>query len=304
MSPKKVAVLLATYNGSAHLRVQLNTLLAQTHKNIHIFIRDDGSEDQTMEIIDEYSRNYKNITLIISNTDRGGSACANFIEMIRGMAVGDFDYFSLSDQDDIWTPDKITRALGFLDAGYDCYASNLIAFTDDGKRVWIVDKAQDQTGLDYMFQGASAGCTYVFSARVFEMIKNTFYGRPVGSYKHLSHDWLIYAISRSAGFKWFIDPISKIFYRQHSNNVYGDAGFFNGYLKKLAMINSGWYLKNINDISQFLVGKESEKKYLDLVKNKNIFKRMKIINDWTRLRRKKLESLFVVLVVVLGLMRD
>ena len=60
MDDKKVAVLLSTYNGEKYLREQLDSIENQTYKNIQIVIRDDGSHDNTVEIINEYSKKYGN----------------------------------------------------------------------------------------------------------------------------------------------------------------------------------------------------------------------------------------------------
>ena len=54
----KVNILLSTYNGEKYLREQLNSLLQQTYQNIVIYVRDDGSEDDTMRILKEYQRRY------------------------------------------------------------------------------------------------------------------------------------------------------------------------------------------------------------------------------------------------------
>lgn len=53
---KKVAVLLATYNGEKFLEEQINSLINQTYTNFDIIIRDDGSRDQTLKIIEKYEK--------------------------------------------------------------------------------------------------------------------------------------------------------------------------------------------------------------------------------------------------------
>ena len=53
---KRVNILLAVWNGEKYLRQQLDSLLCQTYKNVHITVRDDGSEDESLEILREYQR--------------------------------------------------------------------------------------------------------------------------------------------------------------------------------------------------------------------------------------------------------
>ena len=74
-----VAIMLATYNGDRYLREQLDSILAQTYTDWTLFIRDDGSTDDTVTIIDEYARKYRNKILKICDDGlSGGSSKANF----------------------------------------------------------------------------------------------------------------------------------------------------------------------------------------------------------------------------------
>ena len=111
MIQKKVMVLLATYNGAPYLRGQLDSILNQSYKNIEIMVRDDGSTDGTRNILEEY---------------RG----KQLIEVVYGGNIGpiksffwlaenakEADYYSFADQDDIWLPDKISRAVEHLEKG-------------------------------------------------------------------------------------------------------------------------------------------------------------------------------------------
>ena len=61
MENSKVAVLLSTYNGEKYLKEQLDSLINQSYSNIDIYIRDDGSTDNTVKIIKGYQKNNTNI---------------------------------------------------------------------------------------------------------------------------------------------------------------------------------------------------------------------------------------------------
>ena len=63
----KVNILLSTYNGEAFLKQQLDSLQAQNYKNIEIYIRDDGSTDNTIEIIKSYEERYENFRILFGN---------------------------------------------------------------------------------------------------------------------------------------------------------------------------------------------------------------------------------------------
>ena len=65
MEEKKVAVIMSTYNGEEFVREQIESILNQTYKNFEIIVRDDGSKDQTCNIIKEYQKKHSNIKFMI-----------------------------------------------------------------------------------------------------------------------------------------------------------------------------------------------------------------------------------------------
>ena len=106
----KVVILLSTYNGEKYLKEQLDSLLNQTYKNIDIYIRDDGSKDETVNIIKKYQNEYDNIHL---EEGKNLGFIKSFFELLKN---GDenVDIYSYCDQDDIWEEDKIERAVKFI----------------------------------------------------------------------------------------------------------------------------------------------------------------------------------------------
>ncbi len=105
----RTAIIMSSYNGMAHIKEQIESLLAQTKQDITIFIRDDGSKDGTFEMLkNEYGSNANLRIFSGENLGFGNS----FSTAIR-YALADeacFDYFAFCDQDDYWLPDKIDRA--------------------------------------------------------------------------------------------------------------------------------------------------------------------------------------------------
>lgn len=108
---KSIGVVLCTYNGGQYLRQQLDSILAQTRAPNQILILDDCSKDHTVEIIKEYARRDERIRLIQNETNLGYSR--NFE---KGIALCETDFISLSDQDDIWLPEKLERLAAELEA--------------------------------------------------------------------------------------------------------------------------------------------------------------------------------------------
>lgn len=106
MKKEKVAVLVSTYNGENYIAEQLDSIINQTYKNIDIYVRDDGSKDNTRKILEKYAKE-KKIIYIKSNKNLGYPEA--FYELMRKAKKS--DYYAFSDQDDIWYEDKIERGV-------------------------------------------------------------------------------------------------------------------------------------------------------------------------------------------------
>ncbi len=111
MTEPKVNIVLATYNGEKFIEQQLDSIIAQTYENIDIYIRDDGSSDHTVDIVEQYiAKNKSSKKIILLNNHGENLRCPkSFYEIIRRCEPA--DYYSLCDQDDIWYPEKIQRAV-------------------------------------------------------------------------------------------------------------------------------------------------------------------------------------------------
>ena len=106
---KKVAIILATYNGERYLSEQLESLRKQTYKNIKVYIHDDGSSDKTLDIIKEYVE-HKRGTIefeLFSKKSLRYPMC--FINTL--LEIPKADYYAFCDQDDVWNEDKIEKAV-------------------------------------------------------------------------------------------------------------------------------------------------------------------------------------------------
>lgn len=99
-----VVVLMSTYNGEAHLEDQIKSILDQEGVNVRLIIRDDGSKDNTVSIARKYTDE------IIEGENLGYRY--SFLELIKN--APEADYYALSDQDDIWLPDKLITAVKSL----------------------------------------------------------------------------------------------------------------------------------------------------------------------------------------------
>ena len=106
MQESLISVALCTYNGEKFLREQIDSILAQTYKNLEIVIVDDCSTDKTTNIINAYAEKDKRIKLFQNASNLGFNK--NF-ERALGLTSG--EYIAISDQDDIWLPQKLQSLL-------------------------------------------------------------------------------------------------------------------------------------------------------------------------------------------------
>lgn len=106
---KKVAILLSAYNGAKYIREQVESILNQTYKEITLYVRDDCSTDETLSILKEY----EGCGVIVMEGKENLGYPEGFYELLRN--VTDADYYGFSDQDDVWMPDKISRAVEKLE---------------------------------------------------------------------------------------------------------------------------------------------------------------------------------------------
>ncbi len=103
-----VAIMLAAYNGEKFIAEQIDSILRQSYSNWVLFIRDDGSKDRTLELVDYYCRKYNDKIILVTNQSERHGANANFAALHEYVTENyPFSYFMFCDQDDMWMEDKI-----------------------------------------------------------------------------------------------------------------------------------------------------------------------------------------------------
>ncbi|MFT4248556.1 MAG: glycosyltransferase [Pseudomonas sp.] len=238
-----VRVLLASWNGGQWLQPQVESILAQQGVNIRLLIGDDCSKDGSAECVTT-ALNDDRIEVVTFSEPSGGAG-QNFIRTLVGAELTDVDYVAFADQDDIWHADKMLRAVSALKISTACgYSSSVIAFWPDGKEK-ILEQNPVTTDLDFLFEGAGQGCTFVLAGPFARQVQQLLRNRAVDISNVHYHDWLIYAISRSLGKQWFFDAQPSMRYRQHDGNDTGARGALAGVKKRLGLIRNGWYAKQV-----------------------------------------------------------
>jgi len=248
---QKVLVLLAAYNGEDWLEEQTHSIFQQDDIETTLVVSIDQSSDNTKSLVCDLIHKYQNINKL-NDSLAFGSAARNFFYLLTKVNFEHYDFVALSDQDDLWNPDKLDHALQImLSHQVDAYSSNVVAFWPDGKKV-LINKAQPQTNFDFMFESAGPGCTFVLSKELAKDLQ-TFLKNNFEKCNQIAlHDWFIYSFSRLKGYKWFIDPKPSMLYRQHANNVIGANRGIWPMFGRLKKMTQGWYYQQILLIADIL----------------------------------------------------
>jgi len=234
-----VIVLLAAFNGIAWLPDQIDSILSQVGVDVVLMVSVDKSSDGSEAWFDQLATQDSRVCILPHGKVFGGAA-PNFFRLIGDADFSTFDYISLADQDDIWMPNKLARAIEVLEKenAY-VYSSDVIAFWENGKKTHIT-KSQPQVQWDFLFEAAGPGCTYVFS-KPFALALQKYILHRMDLVSNIGlHDWFIYAFARTFSYKWIIDTRALMLYRQHGANQVGTNKGLRALLYRSRKVLSGW----------------------------------------------------------------
>ncbi len=105
----KIAVIMSSYNGEQCIERQLNSIFSQKNVDVLVFVRDDGSVDGTINILEKYKKNYKNFFF-----EKGNNVGWQQSFMLALENAPEADFYAFSDQDDFWFDDKLSVAVSLL----------------------------------------------------------------------------------------------------------------------------------------------------------------------------------------------
>jgi rhamnosyltransferase len=243
----KILVLLATCNGSRWIGEQVESILRQQGVDLHIAVRDEGSIDDTHRELARFAQHEQ--VSIATVPDRSGSPARNFLSLICDNPAGAADFVAFSDQDDLWNHDKLVRACRMLSTDTAvAYSSATIAAWEDG-REHVPKLSGPPTSIDFLFEGAGQGCTFVLTRDFYERVRTFVAGHRELTHEVRYHDWLIYALARSWKLPWCFEAQPTMRYRQHAGNHTGARGTLGGVIKRLVMIRQGWYRTQLGAIA-------------------------------------------------------
>ena len=215
---KQVAIIISTYNGELFFEQQLESLFNQADVEISIFVRDDCSTDNTLNLLEKYS----NRLTIIDNNHINLGVGNSFMETLY--SVGDFfDFYAFCDQDDIWLENKLSEAILKLEreTGPVLYCSNQ-TLVDKNLSV-LGERHKESLNTSYLQilnNNKLTGCTMVWNKELQIALLATENRPSSNLLKTRIHDVWVAMVASVVG-KIIYDSNSYIYYRQHENNVVG-----------------------------------------------------------------------------------
>jgi len=300
-----IAILLCTYNGEKFLAEQLDSLESQTHQNWVLYVSDDGSNDQTIKILQQYQIKWPSGKLIIRGGPQKGY-CQNFLSLACDPEIK-ADYYAFCDQDDVWLPEKLAVALLAIVANQNIY----IPFLYCGRTINVKDDLKP-FGFSPLFvfppsfrnalvQSIAGGNTMVFNLAAKLLIEKA------GLVTVPSHDWWLYQLISGAEGDVYYDRVPYLLYRQHANALVGGNSTFADRIERVVSSLQGlyrdWNTQNIialKKINHLLAQNHQDiLKMFELLRGASLWDRLRLMEicGLYRQTRRGTLSLFIAIII-------
>ncbi len=212
-----VTVLMSVFNGARYVRAQIDSILDQRDVDVVLIIRDDGSTDDTLRVLRDYSTAHRNVVV---EAGRNVGARDSFLSLLVSCTVQS-DYYAFSDADDVWLPQKLSAAVDALQrvaspATPALYASRVRYVDSDLKDLGLgPGPRRPLTFANALIECRASGATAVFTHAATEALRRYDYRAA------RTHDGWVYMVVTAFGPAVF-DDRSFILYRQHGGNLTGN----------------------------------------------------------------------------------
>jgi glycosyltransferase involved in cell wall biosynthesis len=262
MNPK-VVILLSTYNGEDYLQEQLDSLFAQTYTHIEIIARDDGSQDNTLNIL-------KQAPITLMQTQHNVGAKESFATLLTyALNETNADYFMFCDQDDVWHHNKVELTLNTMlksNTNQPTLVHTNLVVADENLET-IADSMWDYEHIlpqhnsfnRILIQNTITGCT--------SMINRTLAQKalPIPP-KAIMHDWWLGLVASQFGTILTLKT-TTINYRQHHNNTIGAKQNKLTTLRELLGLAKSMIKRNSMYMKDMQINLDQAKAFLEVYKD-------------------------------------
>lgn len=241
-----IAILLATYNGTPFLQVQLDSIAAQRGVKWRLIASDDGSHDTTREILQRFAARFPDQVVVLNGPQQGASA--NFLHMIAHVRAD--EALAFCDQDDMWLPDKLYRAMSRLHGieGPALYGSSTM-ITDHDLNPQVISKPflRPLTLKNILVQVPFGGNTMLANPAATRLLRQG--AKQAAGAGIISHDWWAALVVSACGGSLLRDEDPTLLYRQHGRNEVGRNDTLRGMAARFTMLSNGqfgdWLYRNL-----------------------------------------------------------
>lgn len=304
----RITVLLALYDGCSYLREQLQSYLDQSLPPVCVLASDDRPGDGTAEVFRRFTSAASGeiIWNMITGPERGSTA--NFLHLLATVSLHDTDYVALSDQDDIWLPQKLQSAVEWI-----APLGNRPVLL--GTRSWIWEAATDRRRVsraisppfDFrhaLIQNYAGGNTMVLNRPAMQLVQQALPTMP----QPAIHDWWLYQLISGAGGTVLLDPEPRLLYRQHPGNQIGASTTLASKLRRFTNMLSGthraWMDQNLAALqaNEFLLTSDSVALLHRLQRNRSgsLQQRLCLLRDTGLHRKAQVDQLALWIAAALG----
>ena len=216
----RVNILLALYQGARYLRPQLDSYIAQDHQDWVLTVSDDGSTDFGPKILSGFQADHPHRRITRLHGPQRGFA-RNFLSLLQTVSE-DIPYAALSDQDDVWLSDKLSRAiraLALVPAGQPAlYCGRTLICDADLNTLGVSGVFSKPAAFrNALVQSIGGGNTMVLNRAALDLV-----ALAAGEASDpVAHDWWLYQVITGCGGRIIIDPEPVLKYRQHGGNAIG-----------------------------------------------------------------------------------
>lgn len=237
--PPDIAVLVCTYNGGAYIQDQLDSIVDQSLKPCDILISDDGSTDETLNVVSRFQSTHSEAQVTLSCGPQQGYS-ANFFNLLA-KCPAEVGYVALADQDDVWLKTKLERAYKALEQHADrpaLYGSATIVCDANLRAGYLSRPPRTELGFGHaLAQNFAGGNTMVLNTAALTLIQQAIRrGITVPVF-----DWFLYQLISGAGGVILYDGKPGVLYRQHDTNAIGAAQGLRPRLWRLKQMARGQY---------------------------------------------------------------
>lgn len=274
----RIVVMMSSYNGEKYIKEQIDSILTQEGCEISLRVRDDGSKDSTIAILEEYAESKKLTWFTGTNLNFAKS----FMTLLSTCS-DEYDFYAFSDQDDVWKKDKLAAAIehlrGIAEPALYCCNAELVDEKLNGLGAYCNSYVLKPSLPGVILGGGIQGATIVMNRRLAEF----FIARPVPEYITM-HDYYVSSVCLSLGGKIIYDETPYLLYRQHGGNAIGlEKGFMKTLQNRFAVALNRDHLFDVektirqilNDYGDAIKGEERKKLQLILEYKSSFVNRIK-----------------------------